>query len=473
MSLNSQPLIGFRRWKVTTTGVLTAVAMQSPWNKGENLAVCKQIPASDHDSPGAGCFCGFNAWFDYDEANREYDSPGTVLGVIAGAGNMRIHEVGFRSEKAQVLALYHVPDHQNYWMLQAIETASEKYEVPVFDDLQSMIQFSKNYGIYVPDHQPAPDREEDWERSIWPVDSENDQPSIVYNDGTQKWYQNGELHRDGDRPALIDSDGTKEWWRNGKPFRENGEPNVMNLKPRLPFIKPFVSWKNDRGEVHREGDLPASILYNEYGNVTCQTWMLNGVITRSGDRPARINSLGKYWFDSDGQLHRNNGLPAVELYDGTREWWKDGKQHRDNDLPAIEHPDGGKEWIINGVYHRDDAPAVIRSDGYQGWYQHGNPHRDEDLPAVVIPGRLQEWWAKGLTHREDDKPAVIHSDGSEEWYRKGKRHREGDLPAVVKSDGGKEWWLNGSLHRQSGPAVIRPDGYKEFWIHGKKIDRKF
>ena len=41
----------------------------------------------------------------------------------------------------------------------------------------------------------------------------------VEADGTQKWYLNGQLHRDGDQPAVIDADGTKEWWRNNEQIR--------------------------------------------------------------------------------------------------------------------------------------------------------------------------------------------------------------------------------------------------------------
>ena len=34
-------------------------------------------------------------------------------------------------------------------------------------------------------------------------------------------------------------------------------------------------------------------------------------------------------------LHRLNG-PAIEYYDGDKQWWINGQLHRDNDLPAVE-----------------------------------------------------------------------------------------------------------------------------------------
>ena len=48
-----------------------------------------------------------------------------------------------------------------------------------------------------------------------------------YNDGTQRWYQNGKLHRDHDLPAIVWAGGTKEWWKNGERHRDNDLPAVV------------------------------------------------------------------------------------------------------------------------------------------------------------------------------------------------------------------------------------------------------
>jgi hypothetical protein len=37
-------------------------------------------------------------------------------------------------------------------------------------------------------------------------------------DGSQYWYKNGKLHRDGDKPAIDQNDGTREWYRNGEKY---------------------------------------------------------------------------------------------------------------------------------------------------------------------------------------------------------------------------------------------------------------
>ena len=38
----------------------------------------------------------------------------------------------------------------------------------------------------------------------------NDNPSVIIN-GDQKWYKNGLLHRDGDMPAVIENNGNQKW----------------------------------------------------------------------------------------------------------------------------------------------------------------------------------------------------------------------------------------------------------------------
>ena len=51
--------------------------------------------------------------------------------------------------------------------------------------------------------------------------------------------------------------------------------------------------------------------------------------------------LGTYYY-LDDKFHRIDG-PAVEYYDGDKEWWQNGKLHR-LDGPAIENSNGEKYW---------------------------------------------------------------------------------------------------------------------------------
>jgi len=62
----------------------------------------------------------------------------------------------------------------------------------------------------------------------------------------------------------------------------------------------------------------------------------------------KTNFFGdKYWVNSKGQFHRDEG-PAYEHLGGTKVWYKNGLQHRE-DGPAVEHVDGCyNSWWING-----------------------------------------------------------------------------------------------------------------------------
>jgi hypothetical protein len=56
----------------------------------------------------------------------------------------------------------------------------------------------------------------------------------------------------------------------------------------------------------------------------------------------------------EGKLHRENDLPAVELADGTLEWWQNNKLHRENG-PAVIRADGSEEWWVNG----NQVPSTV------------------------------------------------------------------------------------------------------------------
>lgn len=104
----------------------------------------------------------------------------------------------------------------------------------------------------------------------------------VDDSGTQRWYLNGQLHRE-DGPAVIWADGNQEWYRNGLRHREDG--------PALIYANGNQEWfRNDRR--HREGG------------------------------PAMIWGENQYWY-RNGQPHRKDG-PAVILANGTQVWYRKG-----------------------------------------------------------------------------------------------------------------------------------------------------
>ena len=58
----------------------------------------------------------------------------------------------------------------------------------------------------------------------------DDEPALIYNDGTKFWYKDGKLHRDNNLPAVIRSNGDVEFYKNGKQywFINNKEYYYMN-----------------------------------------------------------------------------------------------------------------------------------------------------------------------------------------------------------------------------------------------------
>ena len=105
----------------------------------------------------------------------------------------------------------------------------------------------------------------------------------------------------------------------------------------------------------------------------------------------------KRWYNSKGEFHRQNDLPAIEYIYGTKEWWLNGKCHRGNDKPAIELVDGDKFWFLNGKRHREKGPATIYSNGRKEWWWNykwinvnSQEEFEEKLPYLIMKGLHEE-----------------------------------------------------------------------------------
>ena len=148
------------------------------------------------------------------------------------------------------------------------------------------------------------------------------------------------------------------------------------------------------------------------------------------------------WFQK-----RNITLQLLKIYSYSyflEEWFQNGQLHRDDDLPAfISHNGSCRKWYQNGFKHRDnDSPAVIDHYGTQEWYQHGVLHRDNDLPAAISSNGTISWFQNGQLHRDNDLPAVIFENDDRLWYQNGLLHRDNDLPALIY-DGFSMWYQHG------------------------------
>lgn len=118
-------ILGIRGFKLDTMGRLTGYAYPVVWTPGENVSVCrrKKVICSnnsysnyhDHTSrcytidPCDGkiedCVHGFWAYFDDFDTQAEKIAKTSYSAVIRGYGRTVIGDKGFRSEKAEILAV--------------------------------------------------------------------------------------------------------------------------------------------------------------------------------------------------------------------------------------------------------------------------------------------------------------------------------------------------------------------------------
>lgn len=80
----------------------------------------------------------------------------------------------------------------------------------------------------------------------------------------------------------------------------------------------------------------------------------------------------RFQYDTDGNLHSNDGNPSSVIYAIPEvSWHKHGKLHRNNDLPAVINGDGTLMWFQNGLLHREKRAAVTRLNGEHEYWTNG------------------------------------------------------------------------------------------------------
>lgn len=175
-------------------------------------------------------------------------------------------------------------------------------------------------------------------------------------DNTEKWYQNGVLHRENGAASIDFDDGIYEWYHLGKLHRFKG-PAIIN------YSQGSKSWYQ-YGKLHRKNE-PA------YITSYCKVWYWKGVIHRKNG-PAILgrnyecgNWCMKSWYQN-GVLHRKNG-PAVEENNGVKEWWVNGKLHRE-DGPAVEISNL-KFWLLNDVEYTEEQYNKIMENIIKNKYK--------------------------------------------------------------------------------------------------------
>lgn len=182
--------------------------------------------------------------------------------------------------------------------------------------------------------------------------------------------------------------------------------------------------------------------------------------TRKGTRGFFVRAVEYYHRGKQARSDPSDGPCSIYFFeDGqiSEETWTDcdGNVHREDDLPArIDYkksPYNGKTYV-----------------SYEGYYDGGNRKRDNDLPTDVYyldfygspKVSAQLWNVDDHLHRISG-PACIeyHTSGNlkcEQWYHNGDRHRDDGPAETCYLDDGRicnlSYYVNGQLHREDGPA---------------------
>ena len=81
------------------------------------------------------------------------------------------------------------------------------------------------------------------------INLSSDSYYVRLRNGTQRWYKNNVIHRDGDLPATIyslykNNEHGQEWYQHGNLHRDNDLPAIIRMKPDGTIVS--QSWyKND------------------------------------------------------------------------------------------------------------------------------------------------------------------------------------------------------------------------------------
>lgn len=161
----------------------------------------------------------------------------------------------------------------------------------------------------------------------------------------------------------------------------------------------------------------------------------------------------------------NNNGDKIEIKtdeQGTKTYLKNGQLHRDEDLPAIEKLNGDKEWWINGQRHRDNNQvSVIKLENgilRQEFWSHNQ------LNLIDLNGDFYYF-------KNNELEKIYFKDNSKEFLNPGCNNIENKGNFIKKKIdhlGLIEYFQDGLVHKDSnlGPARINPNGTKEYVENG-------
>lgn len=150
--------LGFRSWNIAYNKDRQEVLLplfqgkDVAWKPGINRARCVKVldKKEPHGKiPANDCDCGWHAFHEIHSllimyVNTKFDVH--WHGAIAGSGRVEIHSEGWRSEEAQLIALYchinkYVSQEEKEVCREEIESVSKYYQVPVFENLKEFYDY--------------------------------------------------------------------------------------------------------------------------------------------------------------------------------------------------------------------------------------------------------------------------------------------------------------------------------------------
>lgn len=168
--------LAFRYWEIQPNiSLLASYGVDSFWKSGTNIAECLYY-SEKHKAPHSDCRCGFNCFsgLPSDESLQNYE--GGIWGAILIGGNVEIHNGGYRSEIAQIIALYRPKELQvkpgpNKYFNKLLnlspeyilpetpdEEVASSYNVPIFYNREDL----EKYCL----HFPTGDKDETYEAAF-------------------------------------------------------------------------------------------------------------------------------------------------------------------------------------------------------------------------------------------------------------------------------------------------------------------
>jgi hypothetical protein len=211
-------------------------------------------------------------------------------------------------------------------------------------------------------------------------------------------------------------------------------------------------------------------------------WWVNGLRDRE-DEPAIIQFVNTppdenqryerlfnyYWYEND-ILHRRDDLPAIELSNGTKEWYIEGIRTRSTGPALIRFYSNDKTgsplfdqfWYTDDRFNRgDDLPAVLTYGGNQEVKLSGSYSRVGDMFTITFldhhdinPGTLvnisnltNEMVTKLYTVISVPTPLTITVTDSSSGPSSG--------VVMINAPGCREWWVEGIRTRVGGPAILK------------------